>query len=168
MEKSKLTIERLRAVLDYDPETGIFVRIRSKGVHQSKAKMLPKDKRIRISIDGRRYLASRLAWAYVYGELLPEDVQIDHRDLDILNNRISNLRPATNAQNQANRALQGNNTTGFKGVSFDKERGKWRACIGGGKRGRQITLGRFSSPEYAHKAYCEAALKQYGEFARFA
>ena len=95
----------------------------------------------------------------------PSDMVTDHIDSDGLNNRRVNLRLATRAQNNRNKRIQSRNTSGFKGVTWHKDRGKWRADImlnGGAK-----FLGHFNDPELAHLAYCEASTKLHGEFARF-
>jgi hypothetical protein len=116
---------------------------------------------IRIAIDYKYYLAHRLAWLYVYGEW--PSGRLDHRDLDRANNRIANLRPATDMQNCANAKRRVDNSTGFKGVST--RQGRYIAQIN--RDGRRICLGRFDTPEAAHEAYKAAALKHFGEFARW-
>lgn len=90
---------------------------------------------------------------------------VDHIDGDGLNNRRNNLRPATNAQNVRNSRKRTTNTSGFKGVSWNKEHRKWRAEIMA--RGKKKFLGLFNTAEEAHKAYCEAAEQLHGEFANF-
>ena len=95
----------------------------------------------------------------VHGDLL-----VDHIDGDGLNNRRSNLRVATHAQNQRNQRLVKRNSSGFKGVSWDKEERNWLAQIR--VDGNSRKLGRYKTPEQAHAAYCAASLKIYGEFAR--
>lgn len=87
----------------------------------------------------------------------------DHINEDKLDNRRANLRIATNAENLQNRGKYRTNTSGFKGVSWDRGRGKWRANIG--VNGKYIHLGYFTTPEAAHEAYCAAALEMHGEFA---
>jgi len=82
-----------------------------------------------------------------------------------LDNRRSNLRISVHAQNAKNRRINRRNKTGFKGVHFDTESGRWKAQIHSGK---QISLGRFETPEKAYEAYCKAAKKYYGDFARLA
>jgi hypothetical protein len=89
---------------------------------------------------------------------------VDHVDSDGLNNRRANLRPATHSENQQNRRMAENNTSGYKGVSFDKSKGRWRAAIK--LNGRTINLGRFADPTAAASAYDAAALDLFGEFAR--
>jgi hypothetical protein len=88
----------------------------------------------------------------------------DHEDGDGLNNQRYNLRRATKNQNVRNRKKQRNNTSGYRGVSWDAEKQKWRAQIRVDTKG--ISLGRFSDPEDAARAYNAAALKHFGEFAR--
>lgn len=89
-------------------------------------------------------------------------VRADHRDLDGLNNRRTNLRACSNAENGRNRGAQNNNTSGLKGVYG--RGGRWRAEIA--SKGVRKHLGYFANPEAAHAAYCAAAAKMHGEFAR--
>lgn len=88
---------------------------------------------------------------------------VDHRNGDGLDNRRSNLRAATNAENQRNRGLPANNTSGYKGVTWNKPAGKWQAGIR--VDGRLLALGRYTDPEAAARAYDAAALLHFGEFA---
>lgn len=93
---------------------------------------------------------------------------IDHANGNGLDNRRCNLRLATNTQNMANTGKHRLNrppSSQYKGVHWDSARGAWKALIGDG-HGRQRFLGRFSSEEEAARAYDEAALEQWGEFAR--
>tara|TARA_R110000868_G_scaffold26067_3_gene100941 strand:+ start:40 stop:531 length:492 start_codon:yes stop_codon:yes gene_type:complete len=89
---------------------------------------------------------------------------IDHIDGNSLNNKIENLRVATQSQNLANAKMQKRNTSGYKGVSFRKDSKKWRATIG--VNGKLIFLGDFFKKEDAAKAYELGAIKNYFEFAR--
>ena len=90
------------------------------------------------------------------------DVQIDHIDCNPLNNQKSNLRCVTNTQNQHNKKIQCNNTSGFKGVSWYAN--KWVARIR--INGVKTHLGRFDKIEDAAAAYEKAAIQYFGEFAR--
>jgi len=90
--------------------------------------------------------------------------QIDHIDGNGLNNQRENLRSATSSQNGFNRNKQNNNTSGFKGVFFDKRRSNYFAQIR--INGKSIRLGTFDDINEAVKAYQEAAKKYRGEFAR--
>jgi hypothetical protein len=91
--------------------------------------------------------------------------QVDHINHDGFDNRRSNLRLATGAQNQHNKRLQANSTSGYKGVNWHKGTKKWQARIG--YNGKRVTLGYFNNPEDAHKAYCEAADELHGKFANY-
>lgn len=90
--------------------------------------------------------------------------QVDHEDLNILNNQKSNLRIATRSQNQQNRNVMSNNSTGYKGVFWQKSRGKYLVQIK--TETQRIHIGRFSDPIEAAKAYDAAAIKHFGPFAQ--
>jgi hypothetical protein len=96
----------------------------------------------------------------------PDGYDTDHVNCNKLDNRISNLRIATRMQNNCNQKLGSNNTSGYKGVYFDKRKSKWKSCIS--INGVIHHLGYFADKESAHSAYCAAAMNLYGEFARFA
>src|SRR5258708_2933591 len=91
-------------------------------------------------------------------------IQVDHHDSDGLNNRRSNLRVCTNRQNTQNVRKPVTNTSGFKGVTWDKENEKWIAQLS--VSGKHKNLGRFTDPKEAAAAYNAAALLHFGEFAR--
>lgn len=105
-------------------------------------------------------------FVYMHHAILPlqDGTEVDHIDGDGLNNRRSNLRYATKAQNQHNSRLQCNNTSGSKGVSWNKAARRWRAfiCI----HGRQVHLGLFHEKSAAAAAYAEASMRLHGEFGR--
>ncbi|MBZ9600716.1 hypothetical protein [Phyllobacterium chamaecytisi] len=84
---------------------------------------------------------------------------VDHADKNGLNNRRYNLREATRPQNIANSGPHKTNASGFKGVSFDKERRLWKAQI------NAKLIGRFASPEEAALAYDDRAFAAWGVFA---
>lgn len=94
----------------------------------------------------------------------PKGIEVDHIDGDSLNNRKSNLRLATRAQNAKNCRRPINNKSGYKGVYFHKASGKWLAQISA--NGKRVYIGCFDAPELAHAAYLRAAEKLHGEFAR--
>lgn len=93
-----------------------------------------------------------------------KDIEVDHRSTCTFDNRRSNLRLCTHAQNSQNTPLRRNNTSGFKGVSWNKKGGLFEAYIS--VSGRRISLGRFPTAEQAAEAYAAAAEKHFGEFAR--
>lgn len=160
-----ITAERLREVLNYNPETGVFIwkvclAGRRKAGTIAGCKRI--DNRIVIRIDGQLIMAHRLAWLYMTGQY-PKN-QIDHIDTDPTNNAFSNLREATESENRWNTKRRANNTSGQKGVSWCAERKKWvaRICV----YRKIISLGRFSKKQDAVMAYASAAKKYHGEFAR--
>lgn len=151
----ELTVERLREVLAYDQETGLFTRrVRTANCVKvgDVAGSLHRKGYIRINVDGRRYFAHRLAWLYVNGEWPP--AEIDHINGVKDDNRIVNLRLATRIENMQNeRVSRSNNKAGYLGV-FLHSCGKFSAkiCIDG----KNKHLGMFPTPESAHEAYLEA------------
>lgn len=162
-----LTAERLRNLLHYDPETGTFTWLaKARGGITTGYSTGYASKRgdIIITVDYVQRKAHRLAWLYMTGEWPQQD--IDHKNGIRADNRWENLREATASQNLANARLRSNNTSGFKGVTWDRERKKWVAQIR--VRGRHIHVGRYTSPEEAHVAYMRAATHHFGEYARSA
>ena len=93
----------------------------------------------------------------------PAGLLPDHINRNRLDNRKSNLRPATPSQTQANRKWPANNTSGFRGVFWNKRRGTWHAAIKIGGKNRH--LGVFRSSEAAARAYDVAALAHFGAYA---
>jgi hypothetical protein len=161
-----ITQERLRALLSYDSESGLFTWRNAAGQGGrippgSVAGSIGSQGYRVITIGSQRLSAARLAWLYVYGVWPPN--QIDHINRERSDDRISNLRLATSGQNKANNGMYRNNTSGFKGVYFDKERGHWRAKTK--VNGKRMWLGRFATREEAYAAYCNAVKNEYGEFA---
>lgn len=162
-----VTIERLKEVLHYDPSSGAFRwRARRRFCRYGAGDIAGTDNGNYwiIRIDGEGYKAHRLAWFYTYGAW-PK--RLDHRDTDKLNNRLANLRLATNAQNVANVGLRANSMTGIKGVRYVPKgrRRKWNAQMT--EKGKTRNLGWFFTAEEATVAYREAAQQAFGEFARF-
>jgi hypothetical protein len=153
----------VRAWLDYDPLAGVFTWKANIGKARrgSVAGTTQIKGYISIGVLGRNYLAHRLAWFFAFGEM-PVG-QIDHRDGDKTNNRIANLRVATNSQNQANKPRSRASTSGVKGVYWWKTGEKWKAQIV--VNNRSIFLGYFTTKEDAAEAYQRAAVLHFGEFA---
>ena len=164
---SMLKASRLRELLHYDPETGVFTWIvpPCNSIHAGDAAGSPNGKGyLVIGVDRVRVGSHRLAWLYMTGEW--PNGQIDHIDLNRSNNRWANLRDATQSQNLANTLARANSKSGFKGVYWHKRRAKWHAQIR--HRGKGKSLGLFDSAGDAHRAYYAAAKELHGEFARSA
>lgn len=170
-KREAITAEYVRAILHYNPETGVFTWRERAGMRpqwnaryagKSSGNLSKKDKCWRIDIDDVAYLAHRLAWLYVTGEW-PKD-KIDHRDTNASNNRFKNLREATQAENACNTRRRSDNTSGLKSVGWHKQCSKWRARIT--KDGKEFHLGLFNNIEEAAAAYANAASEIHGEFAR--
>lgn len=160
-----LTPERLKQLIDYDPQTGTFtwkVNRRKKAMAGTIGGTHTYAGYRQIRLDGVLYRAHRLAWFYFHGEWPTS--QMDHINGRRDDNRIANLRLATHSQNCANRGRQRHNKSGFKGVTWDSQAKKWRSVISA--RGKSFALGLHSTPEAAHAAYVDAAQKYHGEFAR--
>lgn len=160
----KPTAERIKELLDYNPLTGVFIwRISpSRNTPAGSIAGASSDGYRLIRVDGGRYKAHQLAWLCVTGEWPVS--RIDHKDTDRSNNAWTNLRLATNSQNKANMGKRADNKSGFKGVSWYPQTKRWVAQIR--CEGKSKTLGYFHDPEHAHAAYCEAAKRLFGEFAR--
>ena len=158
---------RLLEVLSYDRATGVFIWAQNPNSGPPRkgeiAGCLRPNGYIEIGIDGNYYQAHRLAWFYCNG-FWPNGY-LDHKDLNKKNNRIINLREATFSQNRSNTRAMRDNTSGLKGVVWHKRDKKWQAQISAD--GRQRHLGLFDTKQAAHEAYCIAAVKYHGQFARF-
>ena len=112
-----------------------------------------------VSVKGIKYLEHRIVYYMVHGEC-PE--YIDHIDGNKLNNRIENLRPATSSQNKCNIGIRADNTSGIKGVSWSKVKGKWTARVAlNGK----IKCGYFDDKEEAAKFIKTLREQYHGEYA---
>jgi hypothetical protein len=155
MAKTDLTAQRLRELLHYDPETGVFTWKVANGTRAKVGAIAGSLSKgyILVRVDALNRRAHRLAWFYVNGEW-PTD-EIDHINGDKSDNRICNLRcvsRSVNLQNQ--RQPRSDNARGlYLGVGWDKARQKWRAQI---KDGKNTFLGRFNSQEEASEAYLAA------------
>lgn len=151
-----LTADYVRHLFIYRPETGEFFRRVATGYRGcnragERAGRPAAGGYRAIGIDGKRYFEHRLAWLYMTGNW-PQKV-IDHINGVRDDNRLSNLRDVTMQENLCNqRSPRSNNRTSqFLGVSFDKKRELWKACIHA--NGKQQQLGRFDTEQEARDAY---------------
>jgi hypothetical protein len=157
-------VEYVRENFNYDPDAGILSWSKRK---QGRAIGKPvghfdKDGYLVVGINLVRYYIHRICFIHYHGYI--PDGMVDHENLNKSDNRIINLREATNADNMRNVGKQAHNTSGLKGVSFHKLRQKWRADIKVNQK--KIFLGLFECPAVASFAYQIAADKYHGEFAR--
>lgn len=154
MAAAILTHARLRELLHYDPNTGVFTwRVSRKGVQHAGAVAGDMNRRgyWRICVDQRRYIASVLAWFYMTGAWPEQD--IDHKDGVRHHNWWSNLREVSRSVNNQNqRRAQLGSKSGYLGVSPNRK--GWAASINAD--GVKHHLGTFATPQQAHAAYVDA------------
>ncbi len=157
-----LTQDRLRKLLVYEPDTGIFCWRLSRG--SAKAGRTAGARNVtgyvHIKIDRIGYPAHRLAWLYVRGEPIPQF--LDHIDCDRANNRLDNLRSATRSQNGFNRDGAHQNSIGLKGVSRSEYGWSARTSI----NGKSVHIGFFKTAAEASAAYDAFSSKMHGPFFR--
>lgn len=158
--------DELKRLLRYDPETGLWFRrtsFRANYQVDDRADRLQKRSGYYIvRIKRRGYPAARLAIFYMTGEWPPFGT--DHKDANPGNNKWKNIRPADQTENNANARRRKDNKSGYRGVSWTKDKRKWHARIV--CRGKVKLLGYFKDPYAAHLAYRKAAKEVFGVFAR--
>lgn len=157
-----VSVEVINELLSYDAETGIFrwkVDMGKKVKKGDIAGSRKNDGYIRIKIHGKDYAAHRLAYLLVHREL-PKF--LDHIDRDRANNRISNLRACTLSENELNKGIDKRNTSGVKGVFWNRKSKKWRSQAR--LKGKLYYLGTFSSKEEAANAYQTFCKNNHGDF----
>lgn len=144
--------------LKYNSKSGKFTWLKTLGSKrmQGEEAGCKTEKGILIGYDKSLYRSHRLAWLFVYGKW--PDNQIDHIDGNPLNNKLDNLRDVESRENQLNCKLGSNNTSGHKGVNYDKERENWYSCIY--DNGKYVYLGAFKNYDEA-VAKRKAAEKKY-------
>lgn len=164
-----VTAAALREALEYDPQTGVFRwrhRPNARACENTRfagrvAGSVNSEGYSEIRLNGARLLAHRAAWLFIYGEW--PQLQIDHLNGQRGDNRILNLRLASNRQNKWNSRTPKNNRCGAKGVRQCPVTLKWRAAIH--KDGTTYHLGYHASRETASAAYLAKARELFGEFA---
>lgn len=149
----KLTQTRLKKLVHYNCDTGIFTRIKNglvAGCADSKGYW-------KISIDGKSYRAHRLVWLYVFGKF--PNVLLDHINRNKSDNRFHNLREAGYSENNQNHKINKRNTSGVTGVHFHKKSQKWHAMISINKKPKYI--GSFANIQEAKEARLRAEKEIY-------
>jgi len=164
---NELSLARAMELFVYDSESGIIKNriARGKGGYFRRGAVSGGPHNcgyIRIHADSQRYLAHRLAWLLFHGEW--PDSEVDHINGNRSDNRISNLRKATVSEQRHNMRKTHRNTSGVKGVYWDKANLKWAAdiCCNGVRR----HVGRFLRIEDAEKELNNIRIQLHGEFAR--
>jgi hypothetical protein len=168
--RNDLTADFVRSILDYDSETGILTWKYREGMRPQwngrcagkEAGRIDNQGYREVGINYSSYRTHRLAWLIVTGEW--PQFGIDHEDGNPSNNKWSNLREATQQENSCNRKTDIRNTSGAKGVYWDKLNKKWLVSIM--VDGTSTHLGRFDSFEEAVAARQDAELQYFGEFRR--
>jgi hypothetical protein len=158
-----ITQARLKDLLHYDPDTGVFVWKVARGRKSAGAQAGTVNARtgyVYVCVGGKVMLAHRLAYFYETGEWPP--AQIDHINRDKSDNRWINLRCATAAENSRNAPSR----TETKGVTWHRIGQKWQAQIV--VNNKRVYLGLFANKDEAHAAYCKAAQELHGAFAAVA
>lgn len=155
--KPNFSVEHLRKMLHYSPNSGEFTWLEHRQGRKCKAGGISAHHHGKeahsICVDYRKYYAHNLAWWWMTGEW-PDD-EVDHINGNATDNRWSNLRKGTRQQNTWNRRGRKK----LMGAYFHKSSGLWKANI------QHRTIGYFRTEKEAHKAYKREALKRYGEFA---
>src|SRR6266436_2503150 len=142
-----ISLSRLKEIMKYDPDTGLFTRRYkwwNKVLYGGKAGYY-----IYHQVDDKTYATHWLAWFYMTGEW-PKH-QIDHKNRIKSDNKFLNLREATQSQNLMNGERSKRNKSGYRGVSWHSKYGKWRACIS--IDGKLIHLGYAETAEKAYSLY---------------
>lgn len=154
----------LISLFQYTPETGVVVRRVSVASNAQKGDVvgtLTDKGYLEVAVNSNIYMLHRIVWRLVTGED-PGKLEIDHRDTVRNNNRWLNLRLSGFDENQRNRNLQKNNTSGIKGVSWNGTKKKWIAQIRAG--GRKIQVGSFISAIEAEDAIKDFRSDQHKQF----
>lgn len=152
-----LTQERLKELLYYSPETGVFIwRSHEEPTNVKIAGCVKRDGYWDIKIAKKAYKAHRLVWLWVYG--CWPDGSLDHINGNKTDNRISNLRCVTSRQNMQN--LFSHRNGKLVGCRFHKRAQKWEGRIK--IAGKHLYLGLFPTELEANEAYCAKHLELFG------
>jgi hypothetical protein len=143
----------------YEYEDGILIRLYSNNQHNHVGSVNSSGY-LQFEHKQKTYMVHRVIWEWHNGSI-PAGLTIDHIGIDPLNNRIENLRLATQSQNSINTKVPKNNTTGYKGV-LTTPNGKFQARLG--YQGKKLYLGLFKTAEEAAECVRQKSLELYGEF----
>jgi hypothetical protein len=166
--RRRLTAKRVRELLDCDPAAGTLTWrprpghpvFNARWAGKLAGEIDPSYGYVRVTIDGKRYLAHRLIWMHEHGWL---PGLIDHRDGNGFNCAIGNLRPASHSQNGINSRTRREQSAAPRGCWREPRTGLWQVRLNA--NGQRIWIGRFGTEEAARRAYEDAAAELHGEFA---
>ena len=148
----KLTQSQLQSIFTYDPFTGVVTW--THGVSNMPANSIAgctnQSGYKVVTVEGKSFRLQRVIWILMFGHI-PDGFYVDHINGNKLDNRLQNLRLATNSQNQQNRPAPKNNTSGYRGVTWHKQANKWMARLCHNKR--RITIGFYDTPHEAYQAF---------------
>lgn len=167
----RIPVEVLKERLNYDSESGVLTwkttnrylgwdKVGTVAGHEHKVNAKSGATYLVVKIDGDTVMAHRAAWALYYGEY-PE-LCVDHINCDKKDNRIVNLRLATLSEQQQNKPTPKNNTSGYKGVTWNEKRGEWLVRIM--VEGKRKHIGWFKTAEEGFAKYCEVGKSLHGDF----
>lgn len=159
-----LTYEVVRKLFHYDEERGALIwkeTNSNRAVKGAVAGCKRKDGRIQVRVNGKYHFSHQIIWIWMTKK--PPIGCVDHINCNPSDNRWGNLRQASIKENCRNKRIGKNNSTGFKGIRFQAKKYEANITVDC----KWIYLGRFKTKKEAHQAYCTAARKYYGEFARF-
>jgi hypothetical protein len=162
-ERNSITHEEAKHLFDYQ-EDGSLIWKNPFGFKTKKGDVaghLRKNGYVAVSINKKMFLLHRIVFLWHHGHM---PSVIDHVDSNSTNNKIENLREATQSQNMMNRAVSTSCKSGYKGVYFVEALQKWRAYISVNRK--NISIGYFLDKHEAAKAYNKAAFELRGNFAK--
>ena len=157
-----LTAEIARQFLSYDPQSGSLTWLVSRGTVKAGTIVCKISNRgyITVKLLGKTYQAHRIAWLITHGEW---PITIDHINRQKTDNRLVNLRNATQQQNMCNVPRKRTNTSGVRGVSWQSQSGKWQVEVK--SDGKRYYLGSYRDIELAELVASEGRLKLHKEYA---
>ncbi len=167
MKTLSLTADRARSLFSYDAVTGILrwrTRRGGKIPHDLTAGYVDHEGYRVVCVDGVNHRAHRVIWLMVHGQW--PSAMLDHENGHRSDNKLTNLREATNAQNQMNKKARTTGASGFKGVSIIRRRGRVQFRASVRYDGKTHVSGYFDTPEAAYEHYSREAVRVFGKFAK--
>lgn len=152
-----LSQDKLKSIFEYEPVTGIlrWKEARSNMIKGSIAGSIHPSGYKVVTIESESYKLHRIIWIMLFANI-PDGFYIDHINGIKFDNRLENLRLATNSQNQQNRPAPKNSSSGYRGVTWHKQMQKWMARIC--HNGKRTTIGFYDNAEDAYEAYKKEAI----------